>query len=56
MLAFVMPGGWQWVILLAIAFLIFGHRIPSMCRAIGSGIFEFRRGLTKGDEETKEGK
>ncbi len=45
-------GHWELVIILVIALLLFGHRIPGMARALGSGITEFKRGL-KGDEEPK---
>lgn len=45
-------GHWELVIILVIALLLFGHRIPGMARALGSGITEFKRGL-KGGEETK---
>jgi sec-independent protein translocase protein TatA len=51
MFAFIVPGGWQWLILLVIVLLIFGHRIPGMARALGSGITEFRRGLKDGNAE-----
>jgi sec-independent protein translocase protein TatA len=38
-----------WIVLL-IALLLFGHRIPGMARALGSGIVEFKRGL-KGEPD-----
>ena len=41
-------GGWEWLIVLVIFLLLFGHRIPGMARSLGSGITEFRKGL-KGD-------
>ncbi len=43
-------GGWEiWAILL-VALLLFGHRIPSMARSLGSGIVEFKKGL-RGDPD-----
>jgi sec-independent protein translocase protein TatA len=54
MFAFGMPGGWQWLILLVIVLLIFGHRIPGMARALGSGITEFRRGLKDGSGDNSQ--
>lgn len=45
-------GHWELVIILVIALLLFGHRIPGMARALGSGITEFKRGL-KGGDDTK---
>ena len=45
-----LPGPTElWVILL-IALLLFGHRIPGMARSLGSGITEFKKGL-KGEED-----
>ncbi len=49
-LAFILPGGWEIWIVLLIALLLFGHRIPGMARSLGSGIVEFKKGL-KGDTE-----
>jgi len=44
-LGFGIPGGWEMWIILAIFLLLFGHRIPGMARAMGSGIVEFKKGL-----------
>lgn len=38
-------GGYEIWIVLGIALLLFGHRIPGMARALGSGIVEFKKGL-----------
>ena len=52
-LGFGIPGGWELWIILAIFLLLFGHRIPGMARAMGSGIVEFKKGLKDpGDSET----
>ena len=48
MFAFGLPGGWEWIAILAVVLLLFGHRIPGMARALGSGITEFKRGLKDG--------
>jgi sec-independent protein translocase protein TatA len=46
-----LPGGFEWIIILLIAFLIFGvGRIGKVGKELGTGIREFRKGLT-GDEE-----
>lgn len=46
-------GGYEIWIFLFVALLLFGHRIPSMARSLGSGIVEFKKGLggDKGDEK-----
>ena len=36
--AFVLPGGMELWIVLILALLLFGHRIPGMARSLGSGI------------------
>jgi sec-independent protein translocase protein TatA len=43
-------GGYELVILLVLGLLIFGTRIPSVARSLGSAVVQFRKGL-KGDEE-----
>ena len=50
MIAFGIPGGWEWLVILAIVLLLFGHRLPGMARSLGSGITEFKRGLKDGDK------
>lgn len=50
---FGMPGGWEWLVILIVALLIFGKRLPEVMRSMGKGIVEFRKGL-KGIEEDVE--
>ena len=52
MLALMAP--WQIILVLVVVLLLFGNRIPTMARALGSGIVEFKKGLRgEGDEEKK---
>jgi sec-independent protein translocase protein TatA len=47
-------GGWEWLVILVIALLLFGHKIPGMARNLGRGVSEFKQGLREGqDEEAK---
>ena len=46
MIAFI--HGWEWLVILAVVLLLFGHRLPTMARSLGSGITEFKRGLKDG--------
>lgn len=50
-LAFInMPGGWEWVLILLVALLLFGKRLPEVGRSVGKAIVEFKKGV-KGIEE-----
>ncbi len=40
-----MPGGWEWIIILVIALLIFGRKLPEVGRGLGKGLVEFKKGL-----------
>jgi sec-independent protein translocase protein TatA len=50
MLAFGL-GGYEWLVVLAVALLLFGHRIPGMARSLGAGVVEFKKGLKSGDKD-----
>lgn len=39
------PGPMEMVIILMIALLLFGRRLPEVGKSLGKGIVEFRRGL-----------
>ncbi len=51
-----LPGGWEWLIILAIVLLIFGvGRIARVGGELGKGVSAFRQGLKDGqDEASKE--
>ncbi len=53
-LAFTIPGGWEWIVILVVALLIFGSRLPEVGRSIGRGIVEFKKGLKGVKDELDE--
>lgn len=46
--AFGLPGGSEWLILLVIALLLFGRRLPEIMRGLGGSIKEFKSGMDEG--------
>ncbi len=50
---FGMPGGIEWIIILIVALLIFGKRLPEVMKSMGKGIVEFKKGV-KGIEDDVE--
>lgn len=44
-LALSMPGTGEWVVILVVALLIFGRRMPEVARSLGKSIVEFKRGI-----------
>lgn len=44
-----MPAGMEWLVILIIALLLFGSRLPSMMRGLGGSIKEFKKGMDEGD-------
>ena len=51
LLAFGLPGGYEWIVLLVLGLLIFGRRLPEVGRSLGRGIVEFKRGIKGLDDE-----
>ncbi|HUG92578.1 MAG TPA: twin-arginine translocase TatA/TatE family subunit [Planctomycetaceae bacterium] len=45
------PGWAEILIVLCIALLLFGKRLPATMRSIGSSIVEFKKGIRSGEEE-----
>ncbi len=43
--AFSMPGGPEWLIILVIALLLFGKRLPEIMRGLGSSVRSFKKGM-----------
>ncbi len=48
-----LPGGTEWVVILIIALLLFGRRLPEVMRSMGRGVVEFKKGI-KGIEDEVE--
>ncbi len=44
-LAFGIPGSWEWILILVVALLIFGKRLPDVARSVGKSIVEFKKGI-----------
>jgi len=45
-------GGMELVIFAVIILLLFGSRLPSVMRSMGSSVTEFRKGIRDGEEGT----
>ncbi|MBX3364765.1 MAG: twin-arginine translocase TatA/TatE family subunit [Phycisphaeraceae bacterium] len=44
-------GPTQWIIILVLALLLFGKRLPEVGRSLGRGIVEFKKGIKGIDDE-----
>ena len=44
-------GPMEWIIILIICLLLFGHKLPSVARSLGSSVNEFKKGTKEGEEE-----
>ncbi len=41
------PSIWEMAIVMAIALLLFGKRLPEVAKSVGKGIRDFKKGLTE---------
>ncbi len=46
-----MPAGMEWLVILIVALLLFGNRLPSMMRGLGGSIKEFKKGMEEGHDK-----
>lgn len=51
---FSMPGGWEWIIIGLIVFILFGKRLPGIMKNVGKSFAEFRKGFKNVEEEINE--
>ncbi len=47
------PGTTEWIIILVIALLLFGKRLPDVARGLGKSFTEFKKGLSEA-QQTKD--
>jgi TatA/E family protein of Tat protein translocase len=45
------PGVWELMIVAAVAFLFFGHRLPGVFKSLGQSVKSFKDGLQAGEAE-----
>jgi sec-independent protein translocase protein TatA len=51
LLAFGLPSGFEWIVILIVALLIFGPKLPSVMRGLGASVREFKKGTDEGDSK-----
>jgi len=47
------PGTTEWIIILIIALLLFGKRLPEVARGLGRSLNEFKKGISEA-QQTKD--
>ncbi|HOF86651.1 MAG TPA: twin-arginine translocase TatA/TatE family subunit [Armatimonadota bacterium] len=52
-----LPHGWEWVIIIIAAFLLFGpKKLPELAKSVGQAIREFKKNLSQTGDEDDAGK
>jgi sec-independent protein translocase protein TatA len=46
-------GPWEIILILVVALLLFGKRLPEVARSLGKGIVEFKKGLKGVEDEVR---
>jgi len=46
-----MPGPWETLLILFVALLLFGRRLPEVARSMGKSITEFKKGLNEAQRD-----
>lgn len=49
-----MPGGWEWIVIGIIVFIVFGKKLPNTMKSLGKSFANFRQGLKGVEEEIKD--
>ena len=49
-----LPGNTEWLVILVIALLIFGKRLPELARSVGKSLTEFKKGVNEAKDTTDE--